>query len=184
MRFEQTGIAGLWHLTVERFADERGSFGRTFCRDEFIAHGLAAEFVQTSSSRTSRAGTIRGMHWQNRPHAEAKLIRCVRGSVHDVVCDLRPGSPTHLLSLSFHLDQDDDTLIYIPPGCAHGFQTLTDTVEILYAMSCNFAPNVACGLRFDDPALGIDWPISLTCISDKDLAWPAYRDGAFSSNTE
>lgn len=179
MRFETTGIEGLWRVLVERHADERGSFGRTFCRDEFGARGLATEFVQTSSSRTLVGGALRGMHLQLPPHAEAKLVRCARGAVHDVVCDLRPGSGSFLRHEAFRLDQDDDCALYIPPGCAHGFQTLSDDVEVTYAMSCAFAADAATGLRHDDPALGIAWPLPVTRISDKDLAWPLFRDASW-----
>ena len=175
MKFEPTGIADLCQVMVKRHVDERGSFGRSFCRDTFVAHGLAAEFVQTSSSRTHRAGTIRGMHLQLPPHAEAKLVRCVRGTIHDVVCDLRTDSVTYLHHKAFRLSQDSDSQIYIPPGCAHGFQTLTDDVEVLYSMSCRFAPQSATGVRFDDVALDIAWPIPVTTVAEKDLSWPAYR---------
>jgi dTDP-4-dehydrorhamnose 3,5-epimerase len=175
MKFEETEIGGVWRISVQYHTDERGSFGRSFCRDEFLQHGLATEFLQMNISRTQKMGTIRGMHLQRPPHAEAKLIRCVRGAIHDVVCDLRPNSPTLMHHKIFRLDQDSTYQIYIPPGCAHGFQTLTDDVEVIYAMSANYAAASATGLRFDDPALGIPWPIAPTSISEKDLAWPPYR---------
>ena len=115
------------------------------------------------------------MHIQLAPHGEAKLVRCVRGAIHDVVCDLRKGSVSYLRHQSFRLHQDGDDALYIPPGCAHGFQTLVDDVEVTYAMSCAFAPEAAVGLRYDDPALGITWPLPITCISSKDLSWSHYR---------
>jgi dTDP-4-dehydrorhamnose 3,5-epimerase len=174
MKFQPTEIDGLWQVKIERHGDERGSFGRIYCRDEFAAHGLTHDFVQMSISRTRHTGTIRGMHWQMPPHAEAKLVRCGRGAIYDVVCDLRPRSATRLRHQSFQLSGDDDCMVYIPPGCAHGFQTLTDDVEIIYAMSHNFAPQAAAGLRFDDAALGIAWPLPATCVSERDLAWPPY----------
>ena len=181
MRFEPTGIEGLLLIHVERHGDDRGSFGRTFCREEFQARGLPGEFIQASSSRTWRAGTVRGMHLQRPPHMEAKLIRCVRGTIHDVICDLRPHSTTCLCQRAFRLHQDDDCLLFVPTGCAHGFQTLTDDVEVLYSMSHTFAPEAATGLRHDDPALAITWPAPVTCIADKDLRWPAYDSANFSN---
>lgn len=176
MIFEATDIDGLWQLRLQPQGDPRGSFARTFDQAQFAAHGLADVFVQMSSSRTTLAGTLRGMHLQAAPHQEAKLVRCVRGAVHDVVCDLRPHSPTYLRHQTFHLDQDGDRAIYIPPGCAHGFQTLRDDVEILYAMSTAYVPQAATGYRFDDPRLALRWPLPVSCIADKDLAWPAYSD--------
>ncbi len=175
MRFEGTAIHGLWRVIIERFEDERGSFGRTFSRAEFAERGLATGFVQASSSWTRRAGTLRGMHLQRPPHGEAKLVRCVRGAIHDVICDLRIDSPSYLQHQSFQLRQDGDDVLYIPSGCAHGFQTLVDDVEVTYAMSCDFAPGAAVGLRYDDPALGIAWPSPITCISSKDMGWDDYR---------
>lgn len=175
MRFESTAINGLWRVIIERHKDERGSFGRTFSQDEFAANGLADRFVQASSSRTRAAGTLRGMHLQIPPHGEAKLVRCVRGAIHDVVCDLRVGSRSHLRHQSFRLDQDGDDVLYIPPGCAHGYQTLVDDVEVTYAMSCAFAPEAAVGLRYDEPALAISWPLPIAQISGRDLAWPTYE---------
>lgn len=179
MKIEGTAIHGLWRVIIERQEDERGSFGRTFSSVEFTERGLASCFVQASSSWTRKAGTLRGMHLQIPPHGEAKLVRCVRGVIHDVVCDLRIGSTTYLQHRSFRLHEDGDDALYIPPGCAHGFQTLVDDVEVTYAMSCAFAPGSAVGLRYDDPALGIAWPSPVTCISSKDLGWEDYRGAAW-----
>lgn len=179
MIFESTRIAGLWRIVVQRGFDDRGSFGRLFCRDEFAAHGLATVFVQTSSSRTKLAGTVRGMHLQLPPDAESKLVRCTRGAIHDIVCDLRPSSATYLCFEVFPLDQDADVEIYIPSGCAHGFQTVSDDVEVTYAMSRVFAPASATGVRFDDPALGLAWPFAVTSISEKDLSWRPYDSALF-----
>ncbi|MFT8674719.1 MAG: dTDP-4-dehydrorhamnose 3,5-epimerase family protein [Acetobacter sp.] len=181
MIFEPTGIEGLWRIGIERHIDDRGSFGRLFCRDEFTAHGLCADFVQMNSSRTVRAGTVRGMHFQRPPHTEVKLVRCIRGTIQDIVCDVRPDSASYLKKQSFVLDAYDDWLLYIPAGCAHGFQTLTDDVEVFYAMSHIYSPGSGTGIQFDDPVLNIVWPLPVTCISEQDRAWPPYRPMAFST---
>ena len=176
MRFEPTTIPGLWAIRLDRYVDDRGSFARLFCRDGFAAHGLEAEFVQESLSVTLRAGTLRGMHYQRQPHAEVKFIRCVRGAIHDVVADLRPDSPTFHQWVGFELSQDSDLALYVPKGCAHGFQTLVDDVEVLYQMSTPYAPVAADGFRYDDSAVGITWPRPVTMIADKDLTWPPLAD--------
>ena len=130
MQFNSTTISGLWEVVLERHRDDRGSFARSFCRDGFAARGLAADFVQSSTSVTNRAGTIRGMHFQRAPFAEVKLVRCVRGSIYDVVADLRPQSASFMQWQAFELGQETDVSLYIPAGCAHGFQTLTDDAEV------------------------------------------------------
>ncbi|MDE2580780.1 MAG: dTDP-4-dehydrorhamnose 3,5-epimerase family protein [Rhodospirillales bacterium] len=172
MRFEPTGIDQLTVIVIERSADPRGTFGRTFCREAFAAAGLEADFVQASTSVTLRRGTIRGMHFQRPPAAETKLVRCVRGAIHDVVADLRPHSPTFLRWQAFRLGALEDRMLYIPPGCAHGFQTLCDDCEVLYQMSVPYTPGAADGFRFDDPACAISWPLPPEMISPNDLAWP------------
>ena len=174
MIFNPAKIDGVWRIGIERQSDARGSFGRVFCHAEFARHGLAAEFVQASSSVTRRAGTIRAMHYQNPPHAEAKLIRCLRGAVHDIVADIRPESPSFMQWEAFHLEAGDDQSLYIPAGCAHGFQTLADDTEIFYQMSVAFAPGYAGGFRYDDPVFAISWPCEVSVIAEKDLAWPIF----------
>jgi len=171
MLFQPTELDQVRLITIERHGDERGSFGRTFCKREFAASGLASEFIQSSTSFTRQAGTLRGMHYQRAPDAEAKLVRCIRGAIYDVIADLRPHSSSFMRWLGFTLSGTGDTMLYIPPGCAHGFQTLEDDTEILYHMSCEYAPQSASGFRYDDPAFGIVWPRALTVIADKDLAW-------------
>ncbi|MGH7042884.1 MAG: dTDP-4-dehydrorhamnose 3,5-epimerase family protein [Acetobacteraceae bacterium] len=173
MQFEATEIAGLIAVRLERHEDERGTFARLFCRDEFAAHGLVTTFVQQSLSVTRRAGTLRGMHFQQAPHAEVKYVRCVRGTIHDVIADLRPDSPTYRHTQALRLAAHDDLGLLIPAGCAHGFQTLEDDCEVLYQMDTAYQPDFADGCRFDDPAFGIAWPRPITVISAKDLAWPA-----------
>lgn len=172
MLFEPTNIAGLVAIRLERHVDERGSFARLFCRDEFAAQGLTSSFVQASLSVTERAGTLRGMHFQRAPYAEVKFVRCIRGAIHDVVADLRPDSPSYLHWQAFDLSAHGDLSLYIPAGCAHGFQTLQDDCEVLYQMDVPYQPGFADGFRFDDPALGIDWPLPITVIAEKDLEWP------------
>lgn len=171
MRFEPTEIDELSIIVPERHSDERGSFARVFCRDEFKLHGLVTEYVQASVSVTLCAGTLRGMHFQRPPHAETKLVRCVRGEVYDVVADLRPHSPSFGRWQAFHLNERDGLTLYIPDGCAHGFQTLRDECEILYQMSVAYAPQCADGFRFDDPTFQIEWPLPVGVIAPKDLEW-------------
>jgi dTDP-4-dehydrorhamnose 3,5-epimerase len=172
MIFEPTKIDGLLLVRLQRFEDERGSFTRLFSAEEFAASGLPARFVQCSLSVTRHAGTVRGMHFQRPPHAEVKLVRCVRGAVHDVIVDLRPGSTSYREWLAVTLAHDNDVALCIPAGCAHGFQTLRDDCEVLYHMDTAYAPDHADGVRFDDPALGIDWPLPVGVVSAKDRAWP------------
>ena len=175
MIFRETSLAGVVAVLIERHADARGSFGRTFCADEFARQGLPATFVQASASVSARAGTLRGMHYQRAPHAEGKLVRCVRGAIHDVVADLRPDSPSFMRWEAFELREGGNAMLYIPEGCAHGFQTTADETEIVYQMTTPFAPEAATGCRFDDPAFAITWPGPATVISEKDLSWPAWK---------
>jgi dTDP-4-dehydrorhamnose 3,5-epimerase len=176
MIFHPTELDQVFLIDIERYADERGSFGRTFCRREYAARGLASEFVQASTSFTRRAGTLRGMHYQRPPHAEAKLVRCIRGAIFDVVADLRPQSPSFMRWRGFTLHGIGDAMLYIPPGCAHGFQTLEDDTEVLYHMSQEYAPASASGFRYDDPAFAITWPLPISVIAEKDLSWKAVAD--------
>jgi dTDP-4-dehydrorhamnose 3,5-epimerase len=169
--FEPTTIAGLWVARQARVSDARGAFVRLFSADELAAHGVAG-LAQGSLSFTRAAGTVRGLHFQRAPHAETKLVRCVRGAIFDVVADLRPGSATCRRWQSFILREDDDQSLCIPPGCAHGFQTLRDGCEVLYHMDAAYAPDFADGVRFDDPALAIDWPLPVGMISARDRDWP------------
>jgi dTDP-4-dehydrorhamnose 3,5-epimerase len=172
LRFEPTNIAGVFAVRLQRHVDDRGSFARLFCRDEFAAAGLPTHFVQQSLSVTRRAGTLRGMHFQRAPHAEVKFVRCVRGVIHDVVADLRPDSPSYLQWQAFRLAAHEDVSLYIPAGCAHGFQTLEDDCEVLYQMDVPYQPGFADGFRFDDETIGIEWPLAVTMMAEKDLLWP------------
>jgi dTDP-4-dehydrorhamnose 3,5-epimerase len=175
MRFEPLAIAGAVLVKMEPHADLRGFFARSFCADEFAAHGLPTQLVQSSVSYNDRSGTVRGMHFQWPPSREAKLVRCVRGRLCDVLLDLRPQSPTYLKHAMIALDEDNRDAVFIPHGIAHGFQTLTARTEVLYQMTDVFAPNLAAGLRWDDPALGIPWPAaSDIVISERDSTYPDF----------
>jgi dTDP-4-dehydrorhamnose 3,5-epimerase len=175
MRFATTAIPGLVEITLERHEDARGSFARTFCEVEFAAAGLPTRFVQRSCSVNGRAGTLRGMHWQAPPHEEGKLVRCVRGALFDVVADPRPDSPTFRRWQGFELAASGDRMLFIPPGCAHGFLTLAEDTELDYAMTMPFVPGAGRGFRFDDPVFGIAWPRAAPAvIGGKDLDWPPF----------
>jgi dTDP-4-dehydrorhamnose 3,5-epimerase len=168
MRFEPLGVAGAALVRIEPLPDERGFFARTFCAREFAAAGLAAAAVQSSVSFNERAGTVRGMHFQWPPSQEAKLVRCIRGRLHDVLLDLRPHSASYLRHVAVSLNEDNRDAVFIPPGIAHGFQTLSDRTEVLYQMSDYFVPDISTGFRWNDPAFGIAWPLPVSSISDRD----------------
>lgn len=175
MKFVALGIPGAYLLETESHRDERGLFARTFDATEFAARGLAAQFVQTSLSVNRSRGTLRGLHWQATPHGEAKLIRCPRGRIYDVLIDLRPESHIFRQHLAVELSASAANAVYLPPGIAHGFLTLEDDSEVHYAMSAPFVPEAARGLRYDDPALGIVWPEPVRVISERDRSWPAFE---------
>lgn len=172
MRFTSLDIEGAWTVEPEPFRDERGWFARVFCEESFASHGLETHFPQHSLSCSRDRGTLRGMHYQRAPHAETKLVACLQGAVCDVLVDLRPHSPTYLRWTGVELSAENGVQVYIPEGCAHGFQTLTDDVLIRYMISSAYAPDHAAGLRYDDPAIGIDWPAEPGVMSDKDRNWP------------
>lgn len=160
-------------IEVERLADERGSFARVWCADEFARRGIHETWTQSNVSFNRRAGTLRGLHYQLEPYAEAKLVRCTRGAAFDVLVDLRPQSPTFQQWTAVELTSENDRQVYIPRGFAHGFQTLTDQTELHYLMSAAFEPDAARGLRWNDPALGIQWPAAHErVISSRDQHWP------------
>jgi dTDP-4-dehydrorhamnose 3,5-epimerase len=176
MRFEPTTLDGVWLIHPEPMRDERGFFVRTFCVNEFQHHGLETAFPQHSVSCSLHKGTIRGMHFQRPPHGEVKLVRCLSGSIWDVVIDLRPQSPTFRQWLGFELSDKNDVQLYIPKGFAHGFQTLRDDCRVNYLISEFHAPAAASGVRHDDPAFGITWPLPVTSMSEKDRRWPDFLD--------
>jgi dTDP-4-dehydrorhamnose 3,5-epimerase len=174
MQFQQTPIAGAWLVTPEPRADERGSFARVWCRDEFATHGLRADFVQCNSSVSRQRGTLRGLHYQAPPHEEIKLVSCLRGRVFDVAVDLRPDSPTFRAWFGVELAHDAGTMMYVPRGCAHGYLTLEDDSEVMYPVTALYVPSAERGLRWDDPAIGVTWPIPPVVMSDKDRQWPDF----------
>jgi dTDP-4-dehydrorhamnose 3,5-epimerase len=181
MIFRNTRLQDVRLIELERATDDRGYFARTFCAREFADAGLATQFVQHSISHTARSGTIRGMHFQRPPHQEVKLIRCLAGAMFDVLIDLRPQSPTYMQWEAFELTAGDGFELYVPAGLAHGFQTLSPETEVGYMMTAFYAADAADGVRHDDPAFGIRWPLALTEISVKDRHWPNFRAGEHSA---
>ncbi|CAD7044400.1 dTDP-4-dehydrorhamnose 3,5-epimerase [Pseudorhizobium endolithicum] len=175
MRFINTNIDGLWIIEPERVVDSRGSFARTFCSDEYAKRGLETRYVQHSESISHSRFTLRGLHYQEPPHAEVKIVSCCRGEIFDVAVDLRPESRTFMQWRSVVLSGANGTLFYIPQGFAHGFQALTNDVAVRYMMSAAFEPSSSKGIRYDDPAIGIEWPEPPTVISERDLSWPLMK---------
>jgi dTDP-4-dehydrorhamnose 3,5-epimerase len=161
-------------IELEPATDDRGFFARTFCSQEFGAAGLATVFVQQSFSHSARAGTVRGMHFQRAPHQEVKVIRCLAGAIHDVLIDLRPGSATYMQWEAYELAAAGGCQLYVPAGFAHGFQTLAPATEVGYMVTAFYEPQAAAGVRHDDPAFNIAWPLPVTDISSKDKSWPDY----------
>ena len=174
MQFIATKIAGVYVLEIERKDDKRGFFARVFCRDDLVQQGLVDDFPQHNVGFNLRKGTLRGMHFQREPHAETKLVRCTRGAAFDVALDLRPNSVTFKQWVGVEISADNHRMIYIPTGCAHGYQTLVDDTELHYLTSQLYVPQSATGFRHDDHAFAIDWPLPVTCISDADAGWPDF----------
>jgi dTDP-4-dehydrorhamnose 3,5-epimerase len=174
MRFTPTRLSGAFILDPERREDARGHFARTFCRREFEAHGLKPDIAQANVAWNAHKGTLRGMHYQVAPAAETKLVRCTRGALWDVIVDLRPESPTFLEHVGVELSAENGRQLFVPELFAHGYITLADDTEAAYQVGEFYAPDAERGIRFDDPALGIAWPIPVTVISEKDAAWPAF----------
>ena len=176
MRFTETPLEGLWIVDSEPRADDRGSFARVFAAEAFEAQGLACDVVHINTSANVSAGTVRGMHFQRGEHAEIKIVRCTRGAVYDVVVDVREDSPTRHHWYGLELDAESRRQLYIPKGFAHGFQTLVPNSELTYLVSAAYAPDAEGGLRWDDPTIGITWPLDgASAISDKDRAWPLVK---------
>lgn len=172
MKFLKTSLEGARLVELDRLGDDRGFFARSFCEREFAADGLEKNFVQANSAFTRNKGTLRGFHYQLPPSSETKLVRCVRGSIFDVIVDLRPTSATFKGWFGAELTQDNRSMMYVPRGFAHGLITLTDDVEVHYLVSAFYDAKQERGVRFDDPAIGVKWPISPVEISAKDRAWP------------
>lgn len=172
MRFIETELPGAWIIEPEPVRDLRGFFQRTFCEREFEAAGLETRFVQHSTSHSLRAGTLRGLHFQRQPNAEAKLVSCTKGAIFDVIADLRRTSATFGNWVAVELSADNHRQLYVPKGFAHGFQTLVDDAQVAYLISDFYAPGAADGVRYDDPDLAISWPSPVAAISERDLALP------------
>jgi dTDP-4-dehydrorhamnose 3,5-epimerase len=182
MLFTETPLTGAFLVDLEKRGDERGFFARAFCEREFADHGLPARFVQVNNSLSAQRGTLRGMHYQLAPKAETKLVRCIRGSLHDMILDLRPDSPTFGQSFGAELSAENRRMMVVPKGFAHGFITLEDATEAFYFVDEFYAPELERGVRWDDPRFSIPWPLEPVVLSDKDRAHrdfdPAWHLGA------
>jgi len=175
----ETRLPGAYTIDLEPIEDERGFFARQWCERELADAGLTTSVSQASVAYNRLAGTLRGMHWQVAPHAEVKLVRCVRGAVHDVIVDLRPDSDTFAEWIAVELTEDNRRTLYVPEGFAHGYLTLADGSEVWYQMSAPYAPDAARGFRYDDARFGIAWPAAgELVVSDRDLAWPPFTEAA------
>jgi dTDP-4-dehydrorhamnose 3,5-epimerase len=174
LKFHPTTLKDATLIDLERRGDDRGFFARTFCVDEFSAHGLPTDFVQQNMSYSANKGTLRGMHFQNAPHGEDKLIRCLRGAIVDIIVDLRLDSPTYKKWEAFELTEENKRQLLVPKGFAHGFQAVSDHVEVTYLVSAKYTPSAESGVRWNDPAFGITWPLEPTEMSDKDRSWPDF----------
>lgn len=172
MIFAETPIPGVFVVDLEPHTDERGFFARAFCAHEFTEHGLVPEVAQANLAFSHAAGTTRGLHYQAASHPEAKFFRCIRGETFNIAVDMRKGSPTLGRWTGAVLSAENRRGLYIPPVCAAGYQTLTDETEILYSVSSFYAPEAERGVRHDDPAIGVDWPLEPTVVSEKDRGWP------------
>jgi dTDP-4-dehydrorhamnose 3,5-epimerase len=171
MLFTETSLKGAFVIDLKPHADERGFFARTFCREEFAARGLKPAIAQANLASNRATGTLRGMHFQYPPAAETKLVRCTRGAILDIIVDLRPESLTYLQHVAVELTEDNHRALYVPERFAHGYQVLCDHTETSYQVGELYTPSAEGGLRYDDPRLGLRWPLPVTAISDKDRAW-------------
>jgi dTDP-4-dehydrorhamnose 3,5-epimerase len=175
MQFTATLLDGLVVVDIDPKTDDRGLFARTYCQREFADHGLPTNFVQCNTSFSDRRGTLRGMHLQSEPYAEGKLVRCTRGAIYDVAIDMRRNSPAFGRWLGKELSADNRQALYIPPGFAHGFVTLCDLTEVFYQMTAFYAPEAGIGVRWNDPAFAIQWPIEKPLLSPRDAAYPDFH---------
>lgn len=175
MKFTESPLKGVFVIDLEKRGDDRGFFARLFCEREFTQHGLSPKIVQMNNSLSSTRGTLRGIHYQLPPKGEDKTFRCVRGALFDVVLDLRPDSPTFMRHFTVELTAENRTMIHVPQGCANSFMTLADDTEIFYFTSEFYSPQHERGIRYNDPALGIRWPMEPVIISDKDKSHPDFK---------
>jgi dTDP-4-dehydrorhamnose 3,5-epimerase len=174
MKFTETKIPGVFFIGLERHEDDRGWFARAWCCEEFAAHGLSTDLAQCNLSHNAQRGTVRGMHFQTAPHAEVKLVRCMAGAVQDVALDLRSDSSTFKQSFAVELSAANGVALFIPEGVAHGFQTLMDDTTLFYQMSAPYVPEAIDGVRWNDPAFNIEWPITDPIMYDRDTAFPDF----------
>lgn len=172
MKFQQLPLEGAFLVSLEPRCDERGMFARAYCKNEFAAQGIAVDIVQSNISTNEHAGIVRGMHFQRAPHAEVKLVRCIRGAIFDVIVDIREDSLTYGQHYGVELSEKNGLLIVVPKGFAHGYQALTDGATAFYMVSATYSPEAEGGVRHDDPSLGIQWPLAVTDVSEKDGRWP------------
>lgn len=172
MQFTQTKLQGAFIIDLEQKSDDRGFFARTFCAKEFAEQGLKPTVAQGNSSFNYKKGTLRGMHYQVAPATETKLVRCIQGAIYDVIIDMRPDSPTYMKHEGVELTAGNRRTLYVPELFAHGYQTLTDNAEVIYQVGEFYTPGYEKGLRYDDPAFGIEWPLPVSLISEKDAGWP------------
>jgi dTDP-4-dehydrorhamnose 3,5-epimerase len=177
MRFMDTSLPGAFIVDIEAHADARGFFARTWCRDEFARHGIDTALEQCNISFNKRRGTLRGMHYQAAPYGEAKLVRCTRGRIYDVLVDLRPESPAFRHWIAVELSAENRRMVYAPAGVAHGFQTLEDDCELFYQMSVAYHPDATRGVRWNDAAFGIEWPFDAPILSVRDRLFPDFLAG-------
>jgi dTDP-4-dehydrorhamnose 3,5-epimerase len=175
MEFGETSLKGAYVVQLKKIEDERGFFARAWCGEEFLRHGLNPQMVQLNVGYSRRRGTLRGMHYQLAPHAEAKFIRCTRGAIYDVIIDLREGSPTLGHWYGIDLTPDNGLMLYAPEGFAHGYQALQDNTEMYYLTSASYVAAAARGVRYDDLAFGVDWPLPVSVISMADRSWPDFQ---------
>jgi dTDP-4-dehydrorhamnose 3,5-epimerase len=177
MKFTETRLRGAFTVDLERRGDERGYFARTFCQHEFETHGLKPVIAQANLAFNAKKGTLRGMHFQFPPAAETKLVRCPRGAIVDIIVDLRPESPTYMQHVAVELNEENQRALYVPERFAHGYQVLVDATETTYQVGEFYAPQLEGGLKYDDPRLGLSWPLPVTAVSPKDMQWK-YLDEA------
>ena len=174
MKFTETKLKGAFIIDLERLEDDRGFFARAWCKNEMEQHGCSADLKQANLSLSKKKGTLRGMHYQISPHEESKLVRCTRGALYDVIIDLRRDSTTYKQSIGVELTADNQRMLFVPEGFAHGFITLEDETEAFYLVTEFYTPGAEKGIRYNDPALAIEWPIPVAEISDKDATWPDF----------
>ena len=176
MKFLETELQGAFVIELETFEDSRGFFARVWCNEEFEEHDLVPRIAQVNTSFNAKAGTLRGMHYQIAPHEETKVVRCIRGSLYDVIVDLRPDSPTYKRWTGVELTARNHRMLYVPAKFAHGFITLEDNTEVMYLISEAYAPEAARAIRWDDPEIGIEWPRPVVEISERDAGWPDFNE--------